>query len=98
MPRLSKSLQVKIYEEKLDLDWDGYNVKDSPVVKKNPPGSNKERDIDEMLKELDRRMTKNGRLEEYRDRQHFTSPSKERREARREQEYLLENKPHELTY
>lgn len=98
MPRLSESDQVDFYQRVLDLDWDGCNIKDMPHVRKTPPGSNNKRDIDQMLKELSRRMSKNGRLDEYEDRQHFTKPSKKRREARREVEYKLNNNPDELTY
>jgi ribosomal protein S21 len=98
MPRLSKDDQLKFYHEQLDIDWDGCNIKDMPYVRRTPPGSNSKRDIDQMLQELGRRMSKNGRLDEYRDRQEFTKPSKKRREARRQQEYMLKNNPQDLTY
>lgn len=97
MPRLSKKEQLARYAP-LDLDWDGCNIKDMPYVRKTPPGSNKTLDIDQMLKELSRRMAKNGRLDEYRDRQHFTSDSKRKREAHRRQEYVRKNNPEDLTY
>ena len=70
-------------------DFEGYHVKDQPWVKKEPSGGS-DRDIDTMLSILDRRLRKSGRLDEYRDRQHYTKPSEERRQARQEEEYKLE--------
>ena len=69
-------------------NWEGCNIKDMPWVKKQSHG--KTRSIDQMLKTLDRRLRKNGKLEEYRERQHFTKPSKERREARQAAEYKIQ--------
>jgi len=70
------------------LDWDGCNIKDMPHVQKQHSG--KERDVDEMLDELGRRVWKNGRLDEYRDRQHFTSDSKQKRAEREAQAHRAE--------
>jgi ribosomal protein S21 len=60
-----------------------------PWVKKEPSGGS-ERDVDHMLTILDRRLRKSGRLDEYRERQYYTKPSEERRQARQEREYKLQ--------
>lgn len=66
----------------------GWTVDDRPYVKKDAGGKN--RSIDKMLKLLRRRLSKNGKLQEYRERQYYTSPSEERQEARKEKEYELD--------
>lgn len=63
------------------LEWAGWHGNDRPVV------DCEGKDIDQALKELDRRVE--GRLEEYEENQHYTKPSRERREARRRAEYRI---------
>lgn len=63
-----------------DESWSGYFGNDEPYVEGE--------DIDEMLDELDRRAQ--DRLEEYQEREAFTPPSRERREARQKAEYRIE--------
>lgn len=84
---MDKRTQEK-FDAVTDEDFQGYHVKDMPWVRRNPPNG-RERDIDEMLKTLDKRIRKSGRLEEFEENQYFTSDSKERREARRERDYKL---------
>ena len=64
------------------LDYDGWHGNDRPVV----DGEGK--DIDEMLDELNRRVS--GRLREFKNNQEFTPPSRERREARQRAEYHIQ--------
>lgn len=68
-----------------DLDWSGCSITDQPHVTAEERG-----DLDDMLKELERRMHKNGRLDEYRERQHFTKPSERKRKERQAQAYRAE--------
>lgn len=56
------------------IDWDGWNGTDGREV------SAHDKDLDSALKQLDRQADEI--LEEYRERQSFTPPSKERRDAR----------------
>lgn len=65
-----------------DFEW---RVDDQPHVDCHNFDS-----LDDALEELGRRMRKNGRLEEFEQRQHFTSDSKERREEREAQAYRAE--------
>lgn len=66
--------------------WEGSNIKTRPMVsRKTKSGGGK--DVDKMLKDFSRRVHKNGKLEEYEKRQHFTQPAEERRQKRMEQEY-----------
>lgn len=74
-----------------DDDWEGWHVKDMPWVRKDPPNG-QERSIDQMLKVLDRRVEKNGRLKEYEENQYFTKPSEKRRQREEEREYMLDKK------
>lgn len=66
----------------------GWTVDDRPYVKKKAGG--KKRSVDKMLKILRRRLNKNGKLQEYRERQHYTSPAEERQEERKDREYKLD--------
>lgn len=70
-------------------DFSEWHVADMPWVKKEPSGGSN-RDVDHMLTILDRRLRKSGRLDEYRERQYYTKPSEERRQARQEREYKLQ--------
>ena len=63
--------------------WQGWFGNDEPYVE------GEDKDIEEMLEELKRRTEE--RLEEFEDRQEFTPPSKERREARQKAQYRIEN-------
>ena len=66
----------------------GWTVDDRPYVKKQAGG--KTRDIEHMLKLFSKRIHKNGKLQEYRERQHYTPPAAERREEKNRIEYKLD--------
>jgi len=62
--------------------WDGWFGNDLPVVE------GEDKPIGEMLKELHRRSE--DRLEEFEERQQFTPPSRERREARQKAQHRIQ--------
>jgi len=62
--------------------WGGWHGNDLPVVE------GEDKDVDEMLDELRRRAA--DRLEEHEDRQEFTPPSRERREAKQKAEHRIQ--------
>lgn len=72
--------------------WEGWHVTDQPWVLKNP-SNGKERSVDQMLSELDKRLQKNGKIEEYQERQYYTPPSEERRQEKERVEYMLDSLP-----
>jgi len=81
-----------------DGNWTGCFITDQPYVKRKVKSGGdtvKERDVDEMLSTLGKRMSKNGRLDEYRERQHYTKPSEERRQKRQEREYEMQKQKDE---
>jgi len=64
------------------IEWNGYFGTDGRLVKGD------DKDLDSMLEELDRKTR--GILEEYEDRQQFTPPSRERREAKQKAEHRIQ--------
>lgn len=85
MKGVSEETADRMVEAVTNGNWEGCNIKDMPWVKKESSGGT--RSVDKMLKILDRRLKKNGKLREYRERQTFTKESKKRREARKEAEH-----------
>jgi len=73
--------------------WEGSSIKTRPMVSRKSGGpDNHDKSVDDLLEIFSRRVRKNGKLEEYEERQYFTQPSKERRESRREAEYQAQKR------
>jgi ribosomal protein S21 len=85
MKGVSKSKADRMVESVTEGNWSGCHVKDMPWVKQKAGGH--ERSIDEMLNILRRRMAKNGRLAEYKERQYYVKPSQEMHERYRKIEH-----------
>lgn len=66
-------------------DWNGWHGNDKPFVDCS------DKDIDQALKELHRRVE--DRLREYEDSLEYTSPSEERRQEKARRQHILENLP-----
>lgn len=64
------------------IEWSGCHITDQPHVTQDELRGG---DVDEMLEKLSRRMHKNGRLDEFEQRQSYTKPSEQRREERQAQ-------------